>query len=68
MSKLENIAVIGAGMMGHGIAQIFALHGHPVALMDLQNSLLSQAIENIQANRSLMAQRGIVSSAEISIR
>ena len=65
MSKLENIAVIGAGMMGHGIAQIFAIHGHPVTLMDLQDSLLSDAIENIRANLSLMAQRGIISSAEI---
>ncbi len=65
MSKLENIAIIGAGLMGHGIAQIFALHGHPVTLMDLQDDLLSHAIENIHANLSLMAQKGIVASAEI---
>jgi len=65
MSKLENIAVIGAGLMGHGIAQVFAIHGHPVALMDLQDGLLSDAIEKIRANLSMMAQKGIVSSAEI---
>jgi 3-hydroxybutyryl-CoA dehydrogenase len=65
MSKLENIAVVGAGLMGHGIAQIFAVHGHRVALMDLQGSLLSQAIENIRANLSLMAQKGIVAAADI---
>ncbi len=65
MSKLENIAVIGAGLMGHGIAQIFAVHGHSVALMDLNDGLLAHAIETIRANLSLMAQKGIVSSAEI---
>jgi 3-hydroxybutyryl-CoA dehydrogenase len=65
MSKLENIAVVGAGLMGHGIAQIFAMHGHRVALMDLQEGLLSQAIENIRANLSLMAQKEIVAAAEI---
>jgi 3-hydroxybutyryl-CoA dehydrogenase len=37
MSKRKNIAVIGAGLMGHGIAQIFAVHGHPVNLMDLED-------------------------------
>jgi len=65
MSKSENIAVIGAGLMGHGIAQIFAIHGHAVSLMDLQNDLLSNAIESIQANLSLMAQKGIISETEI---
>jgi 3-hydroxybutyryl-CoA dehydrogenase len=65
MTEKENIAVIGAGLMGHGIAQIFAIHGHPVVLMDLQEALLSQAIKNIRANLSLMAPKGIISSAEI---
>ncbi len=65
MSKLENIAIIGAGLMGHGIAQIFAIHGHCVSLQDLQDDLLSGAIENIRSNLSLMAQKGIVSPDEI---
>jgi 3-hydroxybutyryl-CoA dehydrogenase len=65
MSKPENIAVIGAGLMGHGIAQIFAVHGHPVFLMDLEDTLLSKAIESIRANLALMAQKGIGSEAEI---
>ena len=58
MSKREDIAVIGAGLMGHGIAQIFAVHGHPVFLMDLDDTLLSNAIESIRANLVLMAQNG----------
>ena len=65
MTEKENIAVIGAGLMGHGIAQIFAVHGHSVALMDLQEDLLLRAIDHIRGNLGLMAQKGIVSAAEI---
>jgi len=65
MPKRKNIAVIGAGLMGHGIAQIFAVHGHPVNLMDLEDTVLSNAIQSIRSNLALMAQKGIGSEAEI---
>ena len=61
----QSIAVIGAGLMGHGIAQVFAVHGHPVFLMDLEDTALSNAIESIRANLALMARSGIGSEAEI---
>ncbi len=59
MAKIENIAVIGAGLMGHGLAQIFAVHGYPVKLMDIKKELLDKAIENVRSNLTLMAQKGI---------
>jgi len=59
MSGIENIAVIGAGFMGHGIAQIFAVKGHSVALMDLKEEFLSAAIQNIRSNLTFMADKGI---------
>lgn len=59
MAQIENIAVIGAGLMGHGLAQIFAVHGYPVKLMDLNEELLGKAIENIRSNLRLMAEKGI---------
>ncbi len=65
MSQRINIAVIGAGLMGHGIAQIFAVHGHPVNLMDLKDTVLSNAIQSIRSNLALMARKGIGSEAEI---
>ena len=49
MAKIENIAVIGAGLMGHGLAQIFAVHGYPVKLMDIKEELLGKAIENARS-------------------
>ncbi len=55
----EHVAVIGAGLMGHGIAQIFALHGHTVSLLDVDDSVLSKALENVRANLTLLANNGI---------
>jgi len=44
------IAVVGAGLMGHGIAQVFALAGHEVALTDADAAALASAKDRILAN------------------
>jgi 3-hydroxybutyryl-CoA dehydrogenase len=44
------IAVIGAGLMGHGIAQVFALAGHDVAITDSVTESLSSVCTRIAAN------------------
>lgn len=56
MSSLENITVIGSGLMGRGIAQVFACNGHTVQLMDVENSQLQAAKDQIEITlRKLMA-------------
>jgi 3-hydroxybutyryl-CoA dehydrogenase len=49
MSKAR-ISVIGAGLMGHGIAQVFALAGHDVAIYDAFPALLDTVKARILAN------------------
>ena len=49
MSK-PRIAVIGAGLMGHGIAQVFALAGHDVTIYDSFEKTLATAKQRILAN------------------
>ena len=44
------IAVIGAGLMGHGIAQVFAVAGHTVAITDMHTPTLDSALARIAAN------------------
>jgi len=44
------IAVIGAGLMGHGIAQVFGLAGHDVAITDADAPTLASARDRIIAN------------------
>lgn len=65
MSNIENISVVGAGLMGHGISQVFALKGFPVTLMDLNDDLLKSAIKNIRSNLSVMADHNIVTRHDI---
>jgi 3-hydroxybutyryl-CoA dehydrogenase len=44
------IAVVGAGLMGHGIAQVFALAGHDVTITDQHKPSLDTAKERIAKN------------------
>jgi 3-hydroxybutyryl-CoA dehydrogenase len=46
----DPIAVIGAGLMGHGLAQVFATAGHPVALQDPAAEARDSARDRITAN------------------
>jgi len=57
--NIKNLAVIGAGLMGHGIAQVFASEGYNVSLVDVEDEFLIKAIENIRRNLSIMAREGI---------
>jgi 3-hydroxybutyryl-CoA dehydrogenase len=47
---MARIAVIGAGLMGHGIAQVFALAGHDVTIQDSVAASLDSAKARILAN------------------
>ena len=49
MTKAK-IAVVGAGLMGHGIAQVFALAGHDVAITDAHKPNLDTAKQRIAQN------------------
>jgi 3-hydroxybutyryl-CoA dehydrogenase len=48
--EIENIAVIGAGTMGHGIAQVSALAGYSVALYDVAPDFIARGIARIEKN------------------
>jgi 3-hydroxybutyryl-CoA dehydrogenase len=50
MDGKARIAVIGAGLMGHGIAQVFALGGHDVAITDSFTANLDNVKERIATN------------------
>jgi 3-hydroxybutyryl-CoA dehydrogenase len=55
---IARTAVIGAGLMGHGIAQVFAENGCSVALYDIADTLLAGAMERIRANLALYVELG----------
>ncbi len=58
---MKNIAVIGAGTMGNGIAHVFAQKGFNVNLVDAQAAALDKAITTITKNIDRQITKGIVS-------
>ena len=56
MTKI--IGVIGAGLMGNGIAHVASLAGYTVKLVDINPDQLKRARETIAANLSRQAKRG----------
>jgi 3-hydroxybutyryl-CoA dehydrogenase len=65
MSAFERVTIVGAGLMGHGIAQVFAAYGHPVMLTDNDEAVLAQAPERIRANLAQLAAHGLFDVASI---
>ncbi|MHB8867378.1 MAG: 3-hydroxyacyl-CoA dehydrogenase family protein [Thermoleophilia bacterium] len=59
------IAVIGAGLMGHGIAHVFAAAGHAVILQDVRAEGLAAAVESVRRNLSFLAARGVGEEAGV---
>ena len=51
---MENIAVIGAGTMGNGIAHVFAQNGYKVNLIDISTEALEKAFKTIEKNLDRM--------------
>ena len=58
----ECVAVIGGGMMGVGVAQVFAAAGHEVALQDVSQEALERAPGTLAANLAFLAEHGLFSA------
>ena len=54
------MAVIGAGTMGNGIAQVFAQNGWEVTLIDVQTAQLQKALQTIEKNLDRMITKGTI--------
>lgn len=52
------VAVVGAGAMGAGIAQVAAVAGHPVRLLDNRPGAAAQAVVGIRAQLARLADKG----------
>ena len=55
MADKPQIAVVGAGLMGHGIAQVFAVAGHRVMVHDVQPAALASLRSRISRNLADLA-------------
>lgn len=61
---MKNIAVIGAGTMGNGIAHTFAQSGFNVKLIDISEKSLDKGMATIAANLDRMVTKGTISEED----
>ena len=54
---MKNIAVIGAGTMGNGIAHVFAQNGYKVQLIDINEKALKKGVQTISGNLDRMVSK-----------
>jgi 3-hydroxybutyryl-CoA dehydrogenase len=63
-TNVRRVAVIGAGTMGHGIAQVCAMAGFGVSLYDPQPGQVDKALAKVRANLDAGVQRGKVAAGD----
>ncbi len=61
---MNNIAVIGSGTMGNGIAHVFAQKGYQVALVDIQGAALEKALSTISKNMDRQVSKGTLTEED----
>ena len=64
IEDIQTIAVLGAGTMGHGIAQVAAMNGFQVVMRDLKEDFLVAAMAKISKNLDKGVARGKVSEED----
>lgn len=62
--EVERVAVIGAGTMGHGIAQVAATAGYRVVLRDVNKPVLDDALERIAWSLNNLSRKGRLSEQQ----
>lgn len=65
MNKKFNVLVVGAGTMGHGIAQQAAMHGYAVTIMDQNEGMLTRAKTLVREHLENMHAKGLIPFSQI---
>lgn len=64
LEDVRSITVIGAGIMGHGIGQVFATGGYDVCLTDVSADILQKAMQRIRMNLDIFRDNGFITQGE----
>jgi 3-hydroxybutyryl-CoA dehydrogenase len=64
VNEIRNITIVGAGTMGHSLAQSFAQAGYNVRLHDLSEEILIMAKRLIASNLQTLAEAGLLDARE----
>ncbi|MBI2920331.1 MAG: 3-hydroxybutyryl-CoA dehydrogenase [Planctomycetes bacterium] len=61
---IKHVGVIGAGQMGNGIAQTFALSGFRVTMVDVKPEFVQKGLATVQASLGKFAEKGKIKEAD----
>ncbi len=64
MEDFRRIAVVGGGLMGHGVAQMFAQAGYPVAMFNRSGDSSARAMEGVRQGLDLFVEAELSTRAE----
>jgi enoyl-CoA hydratase / 3-hydroxyacyl-CoA dehydrogenase len=64
MYKINQITVLGSGIMGHGIAQITAMAGYTVILRDIEQAFLDKAMDKIKWSINKLVEKQKINQSE----
>src|SRR5580658_3477847 len=56
--QIEKVGVLGAGLMGHGIAQVAAQAGYEVVLREVDESTLAKGLAKIERQLTRAVEKG----------
>jgi len=58
--EVKKIAVIGAGTMGNGIAQVFAHHGYPVVMIDIKDEFVRKGMGAVEKSLARLVKKEVI--------
>src|SRR5215468_9572893 len=61
---IRHIAVLGAGLMGAGIAQVAASGGYEVTLVDVSDELIEKGLSGIEKSLARFVEKGAISAGQ----
>lgn len=67
LKELKTVAVIGAGDMGHGIAQVAAMAGYHVNLCDIKEEFVERGISRIYASLDKLCAKGKIDTERVNL-
>ncbi len=63
--EIKKVAVLGAGQMGSGIAQVLAVSGYEVSLLDISKEFLDQGMNNIKKSLDRFVNAGKLNNQQV---
>ena len=64
MAEIKTVAVLGAGLMGHGIAEVCAMAGYNVTMRDIKQEFVDRGMNMIKESLAKLEQKGRIKSAD----